>query len=111
MAKKQRTKKDPQGQFDEELIERVATAERMIIATLVSPEICAIDEDDLPIYLRVMDAVHEAAHELAEAILIAEGEDAATHQQALVGIAFQAMTEDDHDAMKAKLLKLAKAGR
>jgi hypothetical protein len=111
MAKKQRTKKESHDQFDEELIDRVAAAERMIIATLVARANLAVHDDDLPIHQRAIDAVHEAAHELALAILIAEEEDAANHQQVLGGIAFQDMTDEDHEAMQAKLLKMANAGR
>jgi hypothetical protein len=82
-------------------VERVTRAERMILATILFPEICAIDEGNLAIFERARDAVHESAHELADVMIVAEK----------VQAAYDGMHELEHEAMKAKLLKLAKAGR
>jgi hypothetical protein len=100
MTARQRAKQESLDQYDEQFVERVAQAEKMIVATLLFPEICGINDEVLPIFERAHDAVHEAAHELADAIMIEE-----------IQTAFEGMTEQEHDAMAAKLLKLANAGR
>src|ERR1019366_8787748 len=121
MTKKQRPKRVSQGQYEEQFLEQVARAETMIVATLLFPEICGIDAEHLPLFERAHDAVGKAAHELAHSIIVAEQEEIEAEELAAKGksstkagkiqTAFDSMTEVKHEAMKAKLLRLAKAGR
>jgi hypothetical protein len=91
ITNKQRAEIESQDYYEEQFAKRVTQAERMILEMILSPETsCPSDEEHWPTIFDVArEVVDEARYELA----------------------YACMTEEEREAMSAKLLKLEKAGQ